>query len=214
MDEITWVDITNSAIAVGALLFSLYNFWYSKFKKSKLRYICTKWTALGASENKADGSVVRSAFFLLDISIRNEGAKSQSTRDIFLKITDKDNNVYHFNPLAIFDFQYYSSNLGRANMLKAQKGIVPLPIEIKGNTTYKFDDYVLFLPYGDSQKNGLNIDNTPLTIEVLVNDDSRFYKKITEQLVTDKDVAKLGNGNFSAFETSSILSDRETYLVN
>ena len=202
------IDIINSIGVLGALAFSLYNFWYNKYRKSALHYICNKWTVLGMTKEK-DGVRSKTACFLVDIAIRNEGAQSISVFDILLKVKDSQKNIFYYSPVTIFDFDYYTNNMGNANMLRAQQGIVPLPVAVDGNSTYKFNNYVQFLPW--DKITGPDLENIPLVIDVLVKDEIRNYEKVAHQLLY-KDIEDLDNGSFSSVESTITIETRENYI--
>jgi len=215
MSQITWIDLFNSIIALGALAFSIYNFWYTKFRRTRLTYICNGWTILVSSKRDKSGNhSEKSAFFLLDISIRNEGAKSVSIKDFILRATDTHENIFYFNPVSLFDFDYFSSNMGNANPLKAQKGLVPLPLEIPSNTNHKFDYPILFMPWSKANKDILNLDDYPIKVEVLVNDEFKDYEPVATQLVKEDSVKDIKQGSFSAIESTATVKKRIEFIQN
>jgi hypothetical protein len=213
MGQVTWFNICNALIALGALSFSIYNFWYSKFKKAKLTYICNGWTILIASKRDDEGNLDdNSPLFLLNISIRNEGAQAITLKDFILKVTDRNEKVFYFAPISLFDFDYFSSNLGNASPLKAQKGLTPLPLEIPANTTYKFGYCILFGPYDYAIENIMNLDDLPMQVEVLVNDDFQKYKTVSTQTMEEENIKGISQGSFSAIESTPTVEARKKFI--
>jgi|SRR5699024_941116 len=203
------INLFNSLAALGALAFSLYNFWHNKYRKRELQYVCTKWTVIGMTKRE-ENIESRTAGFLVNISIRNEGAQSIEVGDIVLKVIDRDNSIFYYSPVTLFDLDYYSDNLGNANMLKTQKGLVPLPVLIEGNSTFVFGNHLLFLPW--DKINGVNLDKVPLQIEVLVKDELSNYEVVANQYLNEEDTESLQNGSYSSVESSYTKKKRESFI--
>lgn len=204
----SWTEIVTALVAIIALGISIYNIWYTQFRDEPLRFVINKWTLLGLEVKRKTGNFI-SAAFLLNVSVNNQSNKTKIVRDIVLKVKDNKGNVFLYNPVALFDFQYYSSNLGSANMLKAQKGLVPLPVEIPPKSNYKFDDYLLMLPF--NKKTSFSLQDQPLNIDVFVSEKEDEYYKVTEQFIENEDLKKLKNGSFNAIESSSIVDSRKKF---
>lgn len=203
--SISYTEVITAIVAVIALGISIYNIWYTQFRDEPLRFVINKWTLLGI-EVKAETANFISAAFLINVNIINQSNKSKIVRDIVLKVKDNKKEVFIYNPVTLFDFQYYSSNLGSANMLKAQKGIVPLPIEILPKDNYMFDDYLLMLPFNN--KTSFSLQDQPLKIGVFVSEKDDEYYKIAEQFIDNEELKKLNNGSFNAIESSSVVDSR------
>ena len=199
------------AVVVAALAFglSVYNVWYAQYRDTPLRFVINQWTILGLDVIRPQGNFVSGAF-LINVSIINQSNKSKIVKDILFEATDVNGDMFIYNPVAIFDFEYFSSNLGKANMLKAQKGIVPLPLEIPPKSTYNYEDYILMLP--SNTQTLVSFHDQPIIIEVMVCEWRDQYRKVTEQTLNDDSLKNLKSGSFSAVESSSILASRKSYI--
>ncbi|MCH7574809.1 MAG: hypothetical protein IIA59_06760 [Candidatus Marinimicrobia bacterium] len=196
-------------VAVLAVGLSIYNIWYTQYKDAALRLVINKWTVLGLGITGPQGNYVSGAF-LINVSIINQSNKSKVVKDILLEARDANGKTYVYNPVAIFDFQYYSANLGSANMLQAQKGIVPLPVEIPPKSTYKYDDYLLMLPF--NKQASFSLQDQPIIVDVMVCEKGDKYRKVMEQTLDDDSLKRLTVGSFSAVESSSILASRRRHI--
>lgn len=204
-----WTAIVTAVVAVFAFGLSAYSVWYAQFRDTPLKFIINKWTVLGLEVVRPQGNFVSGAF-LINVSIINQSNKSKIVKDILFEATDVNGEMFVYNPVAIFDFHYYSANLGSANMLKAQKGIVPLPLEISPKSTYIYEDYVLMLPL--NKQTSFSLQDQPIIVEVKVCERGDRYRKITEQTLNDDSLRNLKSGSFSAVESSSILATRQSYI--
>lgn len=207
--EESWTSIIAAIVATLAFVFSIYNIWYAQYKDTPLKFVINQWTILGLEIISPQGNYISGAF-LINVSIINQSNKSKVVKDILLEATDANGKMYVYNPITIFDFQYYSANLGSANMLKAQKGIVPLPLEIPPKSTYKYEDYILMLPF--DKQTSFSLQDQPIIVEVMVCERGDKYRKVTEQTLNDDSLRNLKSGSFSAVESSSILISRRSYL--
>lgn len=204
----SWTGPVTAMVALLAFILSIYNIWYSQYKNTPLKFVINKWTLLGLEVITPSGKFI-SAAFLIEVSIINQSNETKVVKDIVFKTTDVNGKTFLYNPIAIFDFKYYSANFGNVNMLQAQKGIVPLPLGIPPKSTYKFEDYLLMLPY--NKKTSFSLQNQPINIQVLVCEDRMNYIEVESQIISDDSLKKLSVGHFSAIESTSVLESRDKY---
>ena len=209
MDPESIITIITSVLAI---IISCYSVWYTKFRKGKLQFNCTRWTAIGLQVKDQNNTFI-GATIALDISIVNDGAKPKLVKDFLLFANTSTGKEIVYSPVMIFDITNYASTLGGNNRIgKAQKGLVPLPALVQEQSSYKFEKEILFMPL--DKKTAINVQSDPpctLKLYALI-DDEKDYELISTQTVESKDIGQLKNGSFSSFESNVATSNRESFI--
>lgn len=197
----------NVLIAGFALLLSCFNLWYIFIRKGKAIFACSRWTAIGLTARDRAGLSIA-----LQIGIVNHSTKPLLLKDLMLLVDAPDRKIF-YDPIFLFDLtQYIASVEKNDRILKTQKGLVPLPINIPPNQQYDFPCELLFLPY-DKKTAVLTHSDTPCTLNLYaLTDRAKSYEQVATQKLTKEAVQELQSGGFSGVLSTASTEKRESFV--
>src|SRR2546423_1830560 len=96
--EILYTPDWEAILAALALGLSLFNLWYSVFRRGRLSISASRWTAVGM---EAAGKTV--AAFAVKIDVINTGGRPILLKDLFLEAETQDGTRIYYDPIMLFD---------------------------------------------------------------------------------------------------------------
>jgi len=201
-------DYWGVIIAGIALSLSLFNLWYTVFRKGRPIYACSKWTAIGLDASGQPG-----ATFVLQIGIINNGNKPLILKDFMLIAETVRNKKILYDPIMLFDLTYYIASVGRENrMIESQKGQIPLPLTIPANEQYEFNYEILFMPY-DKKTAVHTLSDTPLILKLhALTNRLKSYQLAATQKIDKNDIQNLQNGSFVGVLSTESTKNRDRFI--
>lgn len=206
--EILYVPDWSAIFAGIAVLISLYTLWYSKFRKGKLLFACSRWSNIGLSNNNKTG-----AAFAVNIDIHNTGPKAYTLYDLLIQVETSQNKKIYYDPIFLFDMTTYVQSVGKQNQIGlSNNGGVPLPIIIPDHSVFKFPFEILFMPQ-DKATTVILPEDAPFTIKLFAKTSrQKNYSEVAYQEIAKDDIKDLKNGNFSGVLSTSSIKDRSNFI--
>jgi len=196
-------------IAVLALLLAVFNLWYSAFRKGKLSFVSSRWTAVGIDVSGKTGAV-----FALKIDVINNGSKSIQLTDLLLEAKLQDGTRIFYDPIFLFDLTTYIGSMGNGDRIaKSQKGMAPLPAAIPAGKQFDFGFELLFMPH--DKRTAIQIaTDTPVELNLYsLSDRDKNYTLVATQEISTEDIKSLTNGGFAGVLSTSSIKNRDK-LIN
>ena len=205
----TRVEIITTLIASLAFVFSFYTFWYTRIRRVKPVFACSRWNAIGLTAQNQPG-----AAFALSIGVANYSNHPLIITDYLLEADTSRKKIY-YDPILLFDLNHYIiAFLTNQNAIIAhsQKGQAPIPIIIPAIQQYSFDYELLFMP--QDKMTSINTQkDTPFTLRLFVlTDRAATYEEIAAQEIGQQDVANLMNGGFSSVTSTVSIQRRSQFM--
>ena len=206
MDIPTVVGI---AIAGLALLISLYNLWYSTYRRGELDLTCSRWMMMSSRTDVPDKMT---GVFMLSINAINTGTQPIALNDLVLQLKTHNGKLLYYHPSLLFDTSQLIESLGLEDRYhKSIKGGPPLPVVVPATSSFDFGYDIVFSFDGSGQV--LQVpDDAPFVLNLYaLTSRHKEYKLVATQTVTDGS-NKLGSSELHSFSSIYVATRRREFV--
>lgn len=153
------------------------------------------------------------AAFSVRVSVVNEGKRPLEIRDLLLAADTNDGQPIFYEPLFLWDWRQWIEDGDRPDKVgRAQKGQVPLPIQLKADEYYDFEYSILFLPL-DKETMVEPLKHSAVKLRLYAFTDRQAgYIQIGEQVMEDGDIKALVDKAFSGVVSTVWKAKRARFI--
>jgi len=202
------MNILSFILSTLALTLSGVAFWFSYFRKGTPKFVCSRWTAVRMEHI----SKKPLAAFSLHITVVNEGKVALEIRDLLLIAKTGDRRIF-YEPILLWDLRQWIEDGNRPDKVgRAQKGQVPLPIQLNAGQYFDFQYSILFLPLDkETMVEPLKDSSVELVLYGLT-DRNDNYVVVAEQHLDADEIKPLLNQSFSSVVSTVSKAKRSAFI--
>ena len=152
------------------------------------------------------------AAFSLHITVVNEGKVALEIRDLLLIAKTGDRRIF-YEPILLWDLRQWIEDGNRPDKVgRAQKGQVPLPIQLNAGQYFDFQYSILFLPLDkETMVEPLKDSSVELVLYGLT-DRNDNYVVVAEQHLDADEIKPLLNQSFSSVVSTVSKAKRSAFI--
>jgi hypothetical protein len=202
------MNVISLIVSLLALTLSGVAFWFSYFRKGTPKFVCSRWTAVRMEH--VSGKPL--AAFSLHITVVNDGKVPLEIRDLLLIAKTPDRTII-YEPILLWDLRQWIEDGNRPDKVgRAQKGQVPLPIQLNAGQYFDFQYSILFLPLDkETMVEPLKDSSVELVLYGLT-DRNDEYVAIAEQRLNADELKPLINQSFSGAVSTVSKEKRPAFI--
>ena len=202
------MNVVSLILSLLALSLSGVAFWFGYFRKGTPKFVCSRWTAVRMEH--VDRRPL--AAFSLHITVVNEGKVPLEIRDLLL-VAKTPERVIVYEPILLWDLRQWIEDGNRPDKVgRAQKGQVPLPIQLNAGQYFDFQYSILFLPLDkETMVEPLKDSSVELVLYGLT-DRNENYVAIAEQHLDADEIKPLVNQAFSSAVSTVSKAKRPAFI--
>lgn len=145
MEQMIGVISSVISLVVSGLAFILSGvaFWHSSLRRGTPKFVCSRWTAIQMQQSSGEPR----AAFSIHVTVVNQGTAPLEIRDLLLVAETGSEQPIIYEPILLWDLRQWIEDGNRPDKVgRAQKGQVPLPLQLNAGQYFDFEYSVLFLP--------------------------------------------------------------------